>query len=170
MDKSALADAAKSMRYSVKSWTEHKFFENIPYGQHSDSAPDILLPGEFQPRPLTGSDWEVKHQLGKLFDQCIQQVSHLEAKRNQHIQELLGLHEPMLIELEVLRRELEETQRRLSVAQLGHRAVSREAERAKRKLFATARDCIQSQVTLAAQEYEVAQSVITLVSKPVVYP
>lgn len=143
---------------------ENKFFETIPCHRHSDSTPDILLPDVFQRHPVRRTDWEVRDRLRKLFDHCIQQVSHLEAKRNQRIQELLGLHEPMLRELAVLRRELQETRRMLGVAQLGHKGVSEEVEQVKGKLFAAARDCIQNQVMLATQKYEVAQSVITRVS------
>lgn len=164
MDKSASADKVKSMRFSEESRMEHKFFENIPYDRHVDSTLDIILPDESQRHPVMRTDWTVTDRLRKLFDHCIQQVSHLETQRKQHIQELLSLHEPMLGELEILRRELQETQRMLSVAQLSHAAVFEEVERVKRKLFAAARDCIHSQVTLETQKYEVAQSVITRVS------
>ncbi|XP_075874407.1 syncoilin-like [Nelusetta ayraudi] len=125
------------------------------------SASADTVKNEFQRHPVIRTDWTVTDRLRKLFDHCIQQVSHLETQRNQHIQELLGLHEPMLRELEILRRELQETHRMLSVAQLSHAAVFEEVVRVKRKLFAAARDCIQSQVTLETQKYEVAQSVIT---------
>lgn len=161
MDKSS---SAETEAYSEESCMEDKFFETIPYNRHLDSTPDILLPGVFQQHPVIHTDWEVPDRLRKLFDHCIQQVSHLEAKRNQNIQELVGLHEPMLRELEVLRRELQETQRMLGVAQLSHKGVSEEVEHVKRKLFAAVRDCIQNQVMLATQKYQVAQSVITRVS------
>lgn len=166
MDKPASADTVKSMRYNEESRMEHKFFENIPHDRHADSTLDILLPDEFQRHPVIRTDWTVTDRLRKLFDHCIQRVSHLETQRSQHVQELLGLHEPMLRELEILRRELQETQRLLTVAQLGHIAVFEEVEHVKRKLFAGVRDCIQSQVTLETQKYEVAQSVITRVSDP----
>lgn len=166
MDKSASADKVKSMRFSEESRTEHKLFENIPYDGHADSTLDIILPDEFQGRPVTPTDRTAADRLRKLFDHCVQQVSHLETQRKQHIQELLSLHEPMLGELEILRRELQETQRMLSVAQLRHAAALEEVERVRRKLFAAARDCIHSQVTLETQKYEVAQSVITRVSNP----
>lgn len=102
-------------------------------------------------------------RLGQLFEQCTQQVSHLETQRNQRIRELLRLQEPMLRVVEHLRGKLLEQQRRLRSAQLHRRAVSEEVQQAKRTLFTTARDCIQSQVTLSAQKYEVAHSAVTQV-------
>lgn len=165
MDTSSSADTEKSLTCGEESCMEEKFFATIPYNRHSDSTPDNLLPDVLQRHCVIRTNWEVTDRLRKLFDHCIQQVSHLEAKRNQRVQELLGLHEPVLRELEVLRRELQETQRMLGVAQLSHKGVSEEVQHVKRKLFAAARDCIQNQVMLATQKYEVAQSVITRVSK-----
>lgn len=164
MDKLSSADTEKSMAYSEDSCVEDKSFETIPCSRHSDSTPVVLLPDVFQRHPVIRTDWTVRDRLRKLFEHCIQQVSHLEAARNQHIQELLDLHEPLLRDLELLRRELQETRRLLGAAQLSHTGVSEEVERVKRKLFAAARDCIQSQVMLATQKYEVAQSAITRVS------
>lgn len=164
MDKSSSTDTEKSLTYREKSCMEDKFFETISCNRQPDSTPDILRPNVFQRRPVIHTDREVTDRLRMLFEHCIQQVSHLEVKRNQRIQELLGLHEPMLRELEVLRKELQETQRMLGVVQLSHRGVSEEVEHVKRKLFTAARDCIQNQVMLATQKYEVAQSVITRVS------
>lgn len=143
---------------------DDKLFDTIPYNRHLDSTPDLLLPDVSQLHPVVGTDCAVTDRLRKLFEHCIQNVSHLEAKRNQHIRELLGLHEHLLRELEVLRRELQETHGMLGVAELSYKGVSEEVAHVKRKLFAAARDCIQSQVMLATQEYEVAQSVITRVS------
>lgn len=144
--------------------SNEEVFEDITHNRHADPETALVaLPDEFRQHPVIHTDWVLMDRLGQLFDHCIQQVSRLETQRNQHIQELLGLHEPMLRGVVILRRELGQKQRMLTAAQLGYTTVSEEVEGVKRKLFATARDCIQSQVTLAAQQYEVAQSVITQV-------
>lgn len=101
--------------------------------------------------------------LGRLFECCIQQVSRLESRRDEMIKELLRLQEPMLRVVKHLRGKLAETQRLLTLAQFNYMAVYEEVQEVKKKLFATARDCIQSQVMLAEHEYEVAQSAVTQV-------
>lgn len=140
---------------------EHRSVQDV-HGSHSH-AETLTTIDDRAPPPITQTDHTIMDDLGQLFDHCIQQVSHLETQRNELIQELIRLQEPMLRVVEHLRGKLEETKRLLTLAQLDYIAVYEEVKQVKRKLFATARDCIQSQVKLAAHEYEVAQSAVTQV-------
>jgi len=97
------------------------------------------------------------------FDRCVQEVRRLESRREGLLGELLRVHAPMLQVVARLRRQADEARRLLAPVQLGHAALCEDARRVKRKLFRATRGCVQSQVTLAAQEYEVAQSSVTQV-------
>ncbi|XP_069580361.1 syncoilin-like isoform X2 [Brachyistius frenatus] len=121
----------------------------------------VLLLNEVTQQPSLQADQVNMDSLGHLFDFCIQRVSHLEKQKGELVQELLHLQEPMLRVVECLRGKLMATRRLLSLAQLDYVAVYEEVKQEKRKLFVTARECIQNQVTLAAHEYEVAQSAVT---------
>lgn len=128
-----------------------------------EHTPETSLPqNECTQQPTAHMD---VGSLGELFEHCIQQVSRLERQRDELIQELLRLQEPVLRVVDHLRGKLAGTRRLLTLAQLDHVAVYEEVQQVKRKLFGTARDCIQSQVTLAEQEYEVAQSAVTQVQQ-----
>ncbi|KAK2891640.1 syncoilin-like isoform X1 [Channa argus] len=133
----------------------------ISESSSTDSESETITPlDDVTQHPKIKVDQVGMDNLGQLFERCIQQVSHLEKKREEMIKELLRLQEPMLRVVEHLRRKLEESQRLVSLAQLDYMAVHEEVQQVKKKLFATARDCIQSQVTLDAQKYEVAQSAV----------
>ncbi|AWP16691.1 putative syncoilin [Scophthalmus maximus] len=136
------------------------FVGEIPEASPTDSETVTRLDKWTQHHVLQ-LDQAVVDNVGQLFEHCIQQVSRLEKQRDGLIQELLRLQEPLLQVVGHLRGKVEETQRLLTLAQLDYAAVFEEVRQVKRKLFATARDCIQSQVALATREYEVAQSAVT---------
>ncbi|KAM9354876.1 syncoilin-like [Pholidichthys leucotaenia] len=145
------------------SHTELRSAEEALESSNYDSETETQLPPQDQSpqHPTVQVDQAQMDSLGRLFEHCILQVSCLEKQRDELIRELLCLQEPMLQIVEHLRGKLLGTQRHLSLVQLDFIEVYEEVQQVKRKLFATARDCIQSQVTLAAQEYEVAQSAVT---------
>ncbi|KAM8833441.1 syncoilin-like isoform 1-T1 [Synchiropus picturatus] len=111
---------------------------------------------------------EEMKSLGIIFDRCVQQVTQLEMQREHLIEELLSLQEPMVRAVERLRRKLEETKRQVTLSQLDLISVHEQVQQVKRRLFCTARDCIQSQVVLTQQEYEVAQSSVTKVGSSLI--
>ncbi|KAK2826229.1 hypothetical protein Q5P01_020443 [Channa striata] len=152
----------KEMASIGGSFMQHRLAEEVSESSHTDSETETIIPlDEVAQHPKIKVDQMGMDNLGQLFECCIQQVSNLEKQRDEMIKELLRLQEPMLRVVEHLRRKLVETKRLLSLAQLDYVAVHEEVQQVKRKLFATARDCIQNQVTLAAQQYEVAQSAVT---------
>ncbi|XP_014023744.1 syncoilin [Salmo salar] len=99
--------------------------------------------------------------VGLLFEECIKKVGHLESQRDELVLELLQLEQPMLQATVALRGQLLEARRVLTSVQLEFIHLQIEVGQVKSKLFVTARDCIQSQLALAAQQYEVAQAAVT---------
>nr|XP_020470166.1 syncoilin [Monopterus albus] len=162
MDNQGSTEDGKDKASIEGSLPELRFVEEIKESIHTDSKPEKIIPlDECTQHPTMQADQASMDGLGQLFEHCIRQVSCLGKRRDELIQELLRLQEPMLRVVEHLRGKLVETQRLLTLAQLDYMAVYEEVQKVKKKLLATARDCIQSQVTLAADEYEVAQSAVT---------
>uniref|UniRef100_A0A8C6ULV7 Syncoilin n=1 Tax=Neogobius melanostomus TaxID=47308 RepID=A0A8C6ULV7_9GOBI len=99
--------------------------------------------------------------LGQIFECCIEEVHRLETHRDKLIEEYVQLQKPMMEVVRHLRDRLVEAQRLLAQVQLDYISVYEDVQQVKRRLFIAARDCIQSQVTLAKHQYEVAQSGVT---------
>uniref|UniRef100_A0A3P8UEF8 Syncoilin-like n=1 Tax=Cynoglossus semilaevis TaxID=244447 RepID=A0A3P8UEF8_CYNSE len=133
---------------------------------HTDSETETSFRlDEPAPAPPPPSDRAVLENLGRLFEHCIQQVSSLEKERDELIQQLLCLQEPLLRIVQHLRAKVVDAQRLLALTQQDYRAVSEEVQQVKRKLFAVARDCIQSQVTLAEELKAQIQNLIQELSQ-----
>ncbi|XP_056248596.1 syncoilin-like [Seriola aureovittata] len=162
MDNQRSIEDEKDVDSTQDSSMELRFVGEITESSHTDSETEtIILLDQCTQHPTTQMDQAVMDNLGQLFEHCIQQVSRQEKQRDELIRELLSLQEPMLRVVKHLSAKVVQTQRLLTLAQLDYVAVYEEVQQVKRKLFATARECIQSQVTLAAHEYEVAQSAVT---------
>ncbi|XP_027031743.2 syncoilin [Tachysurus fulvidraco] len=106
--------------------------------------------------PELSATMELK-QLGTTFESCIEEVSRLECMKKELVQELLELEKPMQEEAHALRSELEEAHKLLSKAMLQRQNLLNEMRLFKRRLFAAARDCAQSQMTLVIHQKEVEQ-------------
>ncbi|XP_053084378.1 syncoilin [Pangasianodon hypophthalmus] len=112
--------------------------------------------GTVETGPELSATTELK-ELGTTFESCIEEVSRLERRKEELVQELLELEKPMEEETHALRRELEEAQKLLSKAKLQKQNLLDEMRLFKRRLFVAARDCAQSQMTLVIQQKEVEQ-------------
>ncbi|XP_010877209.2 syncoilin [Esox lucius] len=99
--------------------------------------------------------------VGVSFEECIKEVGRLESQREDLVRELFKLEQPMLQATEALRAQLLEARRVLTTIQLEYINLQIEVGLVRSKLFVTTRDCIQSQLALAAQQYDVAQSAVT---------
>lgn len=163
MDNQGSIEDEKDVDSAQDSSMGRSFVGEITESSSSSETETITLLDESTQHPAEETDQAVMDDLGRLFEHCIQRVSHQEKLRDELIQELLSLHEPMLRIVRHLSQKVMQTRRLLTLAQLDYVAVYEEVQQVKRKMFATARECIQSQVTLAAQEYEVAQSAVTQV-------
>lgn len=106
--------------------------------------------------PEMSATMELK-ELGTTFESCIEEISQLECRKKELVQELLELEKPMEEETHALRSELEEAQKLLSKAKLQRQSVLDEIQLFRRRLFAAARDCAQSQMTLVIRQKEVEQ-------------
>ncbi|KAL7876820.1 hypothetical protein SRHO_G00034630 [Serrasalmus rhombeus] len=115
---------------------------------------DIPAGGRFGGLP---AQWSVGQEVVDVFECCLEEVEHLQLRRETLVQELLALERPLQAQLQDLRLQLTHARSRLSHAELHTRTLQEEVKRVKRKLFTVMRDCIQSQITLSAQKYEVEQ-------------
>ncbi|XP_017549513.1 syncoilin [Pygocentrus nattereri] len=105
---------------------------------------------------VSASTMNIK-DLGTTFESCIEEVSQLERRKEELVQELLELEKPMAQEVEALRAELRDAKSLLSKARMERQGLQEEIRVVKRRLFFAARDCAQSQVALATQQKEVEQ-------------
>ncbi|KAL7889169.1 hypothetical protein AOLI_G00014270 [Acnodon oligacanthus] len=107
------------------------------------------------------AQWSVGQEVVDVFEHCLEEVERLQLRRDTLVQELLALERPLQAQLQDLRLQLTHVRSRLSHAELHKHTLQEEVMRVKRKLFTVMRDCIQNQITLAAQKYEVEQFTFT---------
>lgn len=107
-------------------------------------------------RPELSATMELQ-KLRAAFESCIEEVGQLERRRDELVQELLELEEPMAQELQTVREALGEEQGLLSKVRLERQSLQEETQMTKKRLFIVARDCTQRQVELELQQKEVEQ-------------
>ncbi|KAG9274968.1 syncoilin-like [Astyanax mexicanus] len=122
----------------------------------SPDCPGGPLPG-YSGLPV---QWGVWDEVECVFEHCMEEVERLQVRRDVLVQELLALERPLQDKVQDLRLELTQVHSCLDHAQYHKHTLQEEAARVKRKLFVVMRDCIQNQITLTAQKYEVEQFTI----------
>ncbi|XP_026861553.2 syncoilin-like isoform X3 [Electrophorus electricus] len=101
--------------------------------------------------------WCVGEEVACAFEACIEEVGRLQRQQEELVQELLAEEEVLVQAGGALRPLLERAHGDLAHTHLHKHRLQEEVAQVKKQLFATVRECVQNQVTLAAQQYEVAQ-------------
>ncbi|XP_066535283.1 syncoilin-like [Hoplias malabaricus] len=113
--------------------------------------------GQFQSSSVFPEQWSVGDDVVIMFESCLEEVERLQLRRDVLVQDLLALEHPLQAQLQDLRLQLTHTRSRLSHTELQKHKLQQEVMHVKRKLFTVMRECMQNQITLAAQKYEVEQ-------------
>ncbi|XP_061751494.1 syncoilin-like isoform X2 [Nerophis ophidion] len=116
MEKHTSFDDGKNMSPTKESHTEHTIFEDNRQScdTNLDNIPKV--------------DWSDMENLGQIFEQCIEQVSHLEMRRDELIKELLFLQEPMMSVVEHLRGALVDKWKLVTLAEMDYMFVLEEVQ------------------------------------------
>lgn len=145
MDKNGFANAFQFVDMSIPEKEPSVLgVEDDAVDTPADARPELLATVEIQ-------------QLREAFESCIQEVSQLEHRRDELVQELLELEEPMAQELKMVRETLGKEQALLSKVRLERQSLQEETQKTKRRLFRAARDCAQRHLELELQQKEVEQ-------------
>lgn len=138
---------------------ESAFQESSQYGKYIAETAELMTVDQSDGQIVDTQ--RVKHttmeiqEIGKTFERCIKEVSKLQQKREELVQEFLELEKPMEVEVQALRGKLGEAQKLFIQARLQKQNLYVETLLLKRRLFAAARDCAQSQMALDIQQKEV---------------
>uniref|UniRef100_A0A673KPV8 Syncoilin-like n=1 Tax=Sinocyclocheilus rhinocerous TaxID=307959 RepID=A0A673KPV8_9TELE len=117
---------------------------------------DSAVASPVEAKPELSATMEIQ-KLREAFESCIEEVGQLERRRDELVQELLELEEPMAQELQTVREALGEEQGLLSKVRLERQSLQEETQKTKRHLFTAARDGAQRQVELELQQKQVEQ-------------
>ncbi|XP_072532817.1 syncoilin-like [Salminus brasiliensis] len=120
------------------------------------------VPDSCAGRPLPGYSglpvqWSVGSEVESAFEHCMEEVERLQLRRDGLVQELLALERPLQTQVQDLRLQLTHTRSRLAHTLHHKHTLQEEVARVKRTLFVMMRDCIQNQISLTAQKYQVDQ-------------